>query len=77
MFVCIYLGANAVVTAVQKRADVTQVIADGIHRSIIFDVDVNECCDERSRQLFASDHHVLKTCYFHLLLKLLRSQKQL
>lgn len=76
--VCVYmyLGANAVITAVQKGTDVPQVIADGIHRGIIFDVDINECCDERSRQLLASDHYILKTCSFHLLLKLLQSREK-
>ncbi len=75
MFVHMYLGANVVITAVQQGTDVPQVIADGIHRGIIFDVDINECCDERSRQLLAPDHYVLKTCSFHLLLKLLQTQK--
>lgn len=70
---CLYLGANVVITAVQQGADVSQVIADGIHRGIIFDVDVNECRDERSGQLLAPHHYVLKTCSFHLLLKLLQT----
>lgn len=75
MFVRMYLGANVVITAVQQGTDVPQVIADGIHRGIIFDVDINERSDERSRQLLAPDHYVLKTCSFHLLLKLLQTQK--
>lgn len=45
MFACMHLRANAVITAVKKGAEVPQVIADGIHRGIIFDVDINECCD--------------------------------
>lgn len=73
---CMYLGANAVITAVQQGADVPQVIADSIHRGIIFDVDVNECCDERPRQLLAPDHYILKTGPLHLLLKLLQTQEK-
>lgn len=69
-----YLRANAVITAVQKGTDVPQVIADGIHRGAIFDVDINEGSDQRSRQFLASDHNFLKTNSFHLLLKLLRFQ---
>ncbi len=76
MFACMYLRANAVIAAVQQGTDVSQVIADGIHRGIIFDVDINECCDERSRQLLAPDHYILKTCPFHLFLKLLQTQKK-
>lgn len=76
MFACTYLGANAVVIAVQKGTDVPQMIADGIHRGLVFDVDINECCDERSRQLLASNYYILKSCSFHLLLKLLQSPKK-
>lgn len=76
MFVCMYLRANAVITAVQQGTDVPQVIADGIHGGIIFDVDINECCDERSRQLLAPDYYVFKTCSFHLLLELLQTQEK-
>lgn len=43
------LGANAVIAAVQQRTDVAQVIADSIHGGVIFDIDINESCDERSR----------------------------
>lgn len=67
-----YLGANVIIAAVQQGTDVPQVIADGIHKGIIFDVDINECCDERSRQLLPPDHHIFKTCSFHLVLELLQ-----
>lgn len=71
-----YLRANTVITAVQQGTEVPQVIADGIHRGIVFDVDINERCDECSRQLLASDHYILKTCSLHLFLKLLQMQKK-
>lgn len=67
-----YLGANAVVAAVQQGADVAQVIADGFHGGIIFDVDINEGRDERARQLLAPDYYILKTRSLHLLLKFLQ-----
>lgn len=73
MFVYMYLGADVVITAVKQGTDVPQVIADGIHRRIIFDVDINECCDERPRQLLAPYHYIHKACSFHLLLKLLQN----
>lgn len=71
-----YLGANAVVAAVQQGADVSQVIADCIHRGVILDVHVNERRDERSRQLFTPDHYILETHSFHLILKLLKNRTE-
>lgn len=71
-----YLGANAVVAAVQQGADVSQVIADCIHRGVILDVHVNERRDERSRQLFTPDHYILETHSFHLILKLLKNRRE-
>ncbi len=41
-----YLGADAVVAAVQQRAEVSQVSADGVYRRAVFDVHVNEGRDE-------------------------------
>lgn len=73
---CLYLGADAVVAAVQQGADISQVIADGLHRRVIFDVDINDGGDERSRQLLAPDHYILKTCCLHLLLKLLKTETE-
>lgn len=61
--ICMYvhLGADAVVAAVQEGADVPQVVADGVHRGVVFYVDVDERRDERAGQLLAVDHHILET----------------
>lgn len=71
---CANLGANAVVAAVQEGADVPQVVADGVHRGVVFDVDVDECCDEGARQLLSVDHHILETRILHPGLKILRKK---
>lgn len=75
--VCGNLGADAVVAAVQEGADVPQVVADGVHRGVVFDVDVDECRDECARQLLSVDHHVLETRILHPRLKILEKQKLL
>lgn len=69
--VCAYLRADTVITAVQQGADVPQVIADGVHRGVVFDVNINQRCDQSSTQLLAPDYYILKTRPQHLLLELL------
>lgn len=55
------LRADAVVAAVQEGANIPQVVADGVYRGVVFDVDINEPRDERARQLLSMDHHILET----------------
>lgn len=72
---CVNLGADAVVAAVQEGADVPQVVADGVHRGLVFDVDVDERRDERARQLLPVDHHILETRILHPSLKILEKKQ--
>lgn len=59
--VCVNLGADAVVAAVQDGTDVPQVVADGVHRGVVFDVNVDERSDDCARQLLSVDHYILET----------------
>lgn len=70
-----YLRADAVITAVQQRADVSEVSADRVYRRAVFDVHVDEGGDESAGQLASRNDHVLKTHGLHLILKLLRVEE--